>query len=282
MGGDQSGKARAFKRLHTEPGVFVMPNAWDAGTARLLAAAGFPALGTTSAAANFVAARPDYDYRADREEMLAGYARVAEAVEIPVSGDLENGYGDSPDDVAETIRRSIDLGMVGGSIEDHTGRRDAPLYDVEAACERIRAAREAADASAIPYSLTARAECYLVGHPEPFAESVRRLNRYREAGADCLYAPGLKDRDAIAALVREVGGPVNVVMGLAGAALSVQELEDIGVKRISVGGSLARAALAAVRDAAREITQQGTFTYAERAIPNAELNGFFRDFDPKS
>lgn len=278
MNHDLSSKAQAFRDLHHAPGAFVMPNAWDAGTARILAAFGFPALGTTSAGVNFANGLPDYDYRVPRAEMLAAYAKVAEAVDIPVSGDLEAGYGDSPEDVAETIRQSIAAGMVGGSIEDHTADPDKPFYDIEAAVERIRAAREAADASGIAYTLTARAECYLAGHPDPFRESVRRLQRYREAGADCLYAPGIKDRETIAALVREVDGPVNVVMGLAGAALSVAELEEIGVKRVSVGGSLARAALAAVREAAREISEKGTFTFAERAIPNAELNGFFREF----
>ena len=268
-------KARRFRDLHDRDGIFIMPNAWDAGSAAILAGVGFEAIGTTSAGVNFKNATTDYDYHVPRDDMLAEYGAIAKAVDVPVSGDLENGYGDRPEDVAETIRQSIRHGMVGGGIEDHTGDPQAPLYDIELAADRIRAAKEAAEQSGIAYTLTARAECYLVGHADPFAESLRRLNRYREAGADCLYAPGTRDLETIAALVREVDGPVNVVMGLAGAALSVDQLAEVGVKRISVGGALARAALGTLRDAAREMKDKGTFGFAKTAIPDDELDRFF-------
>lgn len=277
---DRQAKAARFRELHQRDGAFIMPNAWNAGSACLLAATGFEALGTTSAGVNYANGVIDYDYRVLRSEMMAAYRRIAEAVDVPVSGDLENGYGEASEAVAETVRQSIEGGMVGGSIEDHTGDPARPLYDVELAADRIHAAREAADASGVPYTLTARAECFLVGHPEPLTESIERLNRYREAGADCLYAPGLKDAATIAALARAVDGPINVVMGLAGATFSVSDLAGLGVKRISIGGSLARAALAVVRNAAREMMEEGTFTFAERAIPDAEISAFFASFGP--
>jgi len=272
-------KATRFRNLHRSGTTFIMPNAWNAGSARVLADAGFEAIGTTSAGVTFSMGIPEYEYRVPGEIMLDEFGRIAAAVDLPVNGDLEAGYGDAPEAVAETIRRSIELGMVGGGIEDHTGNRDAPLYDVELAADRIRAAREAADASGLPYTLTARAECYLVGHPDPFAESVRRLNLYREAGADCLYAPGTRDRETIGALVREVDGPVNVVMGLAGATLSTAELADLGVTRISIGGSLARATFGLIHRAAREMADAGTFGYAANAMPDSELSGIFRGYD---
>jgi 2-methylisocitrate lyase-like PEP mutase family enzyme len=267
-------KARRFADLHQRAGTFVMPNAWDAGSARLLAAAGFPALATTSAGIAFARGLPDYEDRVPRAVMLEACAAIAAAVEVPVSGDLEAGYGATPEAVAETMRLAIAAGLAGGSLEDHLAGGEHRLYDVEAAAERVAAARAAIDASGLPFVLTARAECYLVGHPDPFAESVRRLNRYREAGADCLYAPGQRTAEEIGRLVREVDGPVNVVMGLAGATLTVADLASLGVKRISVGGSLARAAYAAVRRAASEIAGPGTFTYAANAIPDAEMNAF--------
>jgi len=271
----QAEKAAAFRALHERDGIFVMPNPWDAGSARLLAAAGFEALATTSAGIAFAMGLPDYEWRIDRETMIERIRPIVDAVDLPVSADLESGYGVRPEDVAETIRQAVAAGAAGGGIEDFTGDKAAPLYEAALAAERIRAAREAADASGLPFALTARAECYLVGHGDPFAESVRRLNLYREAGADCLFAPGVKDAETIGALVRAVDGPVNVVMGLAGAALTVAELAELGVRRVSVGGSIARAALAAVRRAAREIAEDGTFAYARDAIPDSEASAFF-------
>jgi len=270
---DLKSKAQAFYDLHQAPGCFVMPNAWDAGSAKLLAAAGgFPALGTTSAGIAFSRGQPDYEDRLPRAVMLQACAAIAAAVELPVSGDLEAGYGAGPGEVAETMHLAIEAGLAGGSLEDHLIGGAHALYDMEAAAARVAAARAAIDASGLPFVLTARAECYLTGHPEPVAESVRRLNRYREAGADCLYAPGQTSAEEIGRLVREVDGPVNVVMGLAGAPFTVNELAALGVKRISVGGSLARASYAAVRRAAAEMVGAGTFTYAAEAIPDGEMS----------
>jgi 2-methylisocitrate lyase-like PEP mutase family enzyme len=274
MTADIETKAHAFFDLHRAPGAFVMPNAWDAGSARLLAAAGFPALGTTSAGIAFAMGLPDYEDCVPRAVMLEACAAIAAAVDLPVSGDLEAGYGAAPADVAETMGLAIEAGLAGGSLEDHLVGGENELYGIEAAAERVAAARAAIDAGGIPFVLTARAECYLVGHPDPFAESVRRLNRYREAGADCLYAPGQKTAEEIARLVREVDGPVNVVMGLAGAAFTVNELAALGVKRISIGGSLARASFAVVKAAAEEMAGPGTFTFAAGAIPDAEMSAF--------
>jgi len=274
MATELKAKARRFRDLHRQAGTFVMPNAWDAGSARLLAAAGFPALATTSAGIAFARGLPDYADRVPRAVMLEASAALAAAVEVPVSGDLEAGYGATPEEVAETMRLAIAAGLAGGNLEDHLVGGANELYDMEAAAERVAAARDAIDASGLPFVLTARAECYLVGHPDPFAESVRRLNRYREAGADCLYAPGQRTAEEIGRLVREVDGPVNVVMGLAGAAFTVGELADLGVKRISVGGSLARASYAVVRAAAAEMAGPGTFTFAADAIPDREMNAF--------
>jgi 2-methylisocitrate lyase-like PEP mutase family enzyme len=267
-------KARRFADLHQRADAFVMPNAWDAGSARLLADAGFPALATTSAGIAFARGLPDYEDRVPRPVMLEACGAIAAAVDLPVSGDLEAGYGATPDEVAETMRLAVECGLAGGSLEDHWTDGENELYDVEAAAERVAAARAAIDASGLAFVLTARAECYLVGHPDPFAESVRRLNRYREAGADCLYAPGQRAAEEIGRLVREVDGPVNVVMGLAGAALTVAELAALGVKRISIGGSLARTSYAVVKRAASEIAGAGTFSYAADAIPDSEMNAF--------
>jgi len=269
---DLNAKAPIFRGLHEEDRTFLMPNAWNAGTARIFESLGFAAIGTTSAGMHYSNGRGDYDYRVSRDEMLSDCGRIAAAVDLPVSGDLENGYGASPEAVAETISRSIREGLVGGSIEDHTGDRDKPLYDLDLAVERIAAA----DAAGIPYTLTARAETYLVGHPDPFVEAVRRVTRYREAGADCLFVPGVKDKATIGALVRETAGPVSVVVGLTDASLSLAELADLGVRRISIGGSLARATFGLVRRAAQEMLQIGTFSYASGQIPDDELNAFMR------
>lgn len=278
---DLNAKARAFRELHRRDRVFLMPNAWDQGSARLLASAGFDAIATTSAGIAYSLGVPDYRNRVSRERMMERVAEIAAAVDIPVSGDLEAGYGDTPDEVARTIALSVEAGLAGCNIEDHSGDADAPLYEPALAAERIRAAREAADASGIDYTLTGRSDCYLVGHPDPFAESVRRANLYCEAGADCLFVPGVKSAEDIARLVREVHGPINVVMGLAGAALSVAELGRLGVRRISIGGSLQRATFGLVRRAAEEMRAAGTFGYASQQIPDAELSDFFERWDDR-
>ena len=272
----QAGKGRAFKDLHSGDGIFVMPNAWNAGSACMLEAAGFPAVGTTSAGIAFCLGLPDYEGALSRDAALEETGRIAGALRIPVSVDAENGYGHTPDEVAETIRRVADTGAVGASIEDYAAAYGTGgLYDRALSVERIEAAATAAASLAFPFTLTARAECYLVGHPKPFEESVARLNMYREAGADCLYVPGIKDAETIGRLVMEAGGPVNVVMGLAGSPMSVNQLEDRGVKRVSIGGSLARATFGLIRRAAEEMRGHGTFTYSEQQVPDAELCRFF-------
>ncbi|MDJ0947664.1 MAG: isocitrate lyase/phosphoenolpyruvate mutase family protein [Alphaproteobacteria bacterium] len=282
MGTSPADKAAAFRGLHEAEGIFVMPNAWDAGTARLLAAAGFPAIATTSVGVAATLGLPDYQGALSRDDNLAACARIAAAVDLPVSADTEDGYGARPEDAAETVRLCIAAGLAGASLEDATHDPRDPLYEAELAADKVRAAREAIDASGVPLVLTARAECYLVGHDDPFSESVRRLNLYRAAGADCLYAPGPADPTVIGALVEAVDGPLNVVIGLAGSPLTVRQLEDLGVKRISIGGSLARATLALVRRAADEMARNGTFTFGADQIPDAELARILADFERDS
>ena len=272
----QKSKGIAFKDLHFADGIFVMPNAWNAGSACMLEAAGFPAVGTTSAGISFCLGLPDSEGVLTREAALEETFRIAGAVGVPVSVDAENGYGHTPEEVAETIRRVADSGAVGASIEDYSiafGTGD--LYDRVLAVERIEAAVAAAASLPFPFTLTARAECYLSGHPKPFEESVARAASYRDAGADCLYVPGITDAETIGGLVREVDAPVNVVMGLAGSPMSVNQLEDLGVKRVSIGGSLARATFGIIRRAAEEMRDHGTFTFSEEQVPDAELCRFF-------
>lgn len=276
---EQRQKGQIFRELHAAPGVVLMPNAWDAGSARMLAAAGFAAIGTTSAGIAFSRGVPDYDGRVTRPEMLDCVGRIAAAVDLPVSADLEAGYGIAPQDVAQTIALFIQAGVVGGNIEDYSGDARSPLFDAALASERIAAARQAADSSGFPFTLTARTDCYLAGVDDPFSEAVRRSNAYREAGADCLFVPGIKDAATIAALVREIDGPLSVVMGLAGATLTVAELAALGVKRISIGGSLARATFGLIRRAAQEMREQGSFTFADQQIPDSKLCRFFASWD---
>lgn len=268
-------KAKRFRELHLGGGIFVMANAWNAGSAILLQQAGFEALGTTSAGIAFSHGLPDYEAALSFETALEETRAIAAAVDVPLSMDAENGYGHTPEALFDTLRMIAETGVVGASIEDFTGNPSKPLYDIEMAAERIRAAKEAVADLGYPFTLTARAECYLTGHATPFEESLRRINRYREAGADCLYVPGLKDIESIAALVREAGAPVNVVMGLSGSAFSVGELRQAGVTRISIGGSLARATFGLVRRAAREMLEQGTFGYSDGQIPDDELCRLF-------
>ena len=273
----QADKGAIFKSLHTAEGIFVMPNAWNAGSACMLEAAGFPAIGTTSAGIAYYQGLPDYEGALTLDAALEETRRIAAAVGVPVSADAENGYGHAPDEVAESIRLFADTGAVGASIEDYSASFGDTLYEQSHAVDRVRAATEAAESLDFPFTVTARAECYLVGHPEPFEESVLRANLYREAGADCLFVPGVKDTQTIASLVREIDGPISVVMGLAGAPLSVAELASIGVKRISIGGSLARATFGLIRRAAEEIRDQGTFTFAAEQVPDGDLCRFFSE-----
>lgn len=265
-------KATTFRALHEREGAFLLPNPWDPGTARLLAHLGFEALATTSAGYAFSLGRKDNGV--GRDEMLAHVSAIVSATDLPVSADLENGFGDSPEMAAETFRRAAAAGLAGGSIEDATGRPEDPIYAHELAVERVRAVVEVVRALPFPFVLTARAENYLVGRPD-LDDTIRRLQAFQEAGADVLYAPGLASREDIAAVVRSVDRPVNVVMGLQGVQLSLDELAEIGVKRVSVGSSLSRAALGAFLRAAQEMKERGTFTFAEEAVSFRDVSAMF-------
>ena len=269
---DQAEKGVAFRGLHERTEAFVIPNPWDVGTARLLARLGFEALATTSAGYAFSAGRRDY--MVGRDEMIAHVGAIAAATGLPVSADLENGYGPEPEAVAETIRRAAAAGAVGGSIEDTTSGAELPIYELEVAVERLRAAAEAARSLPFVFTLTGRADNYLWGRPD-LTDTIRRLQAYQDAGADVLYAPGLRTREDIAAVVRSVDRPVNVLMGLQGVRLSQAELSELGVKRISVGSALSRAALGELLRAAREMREQGTFSFAENAATYKDLNAMF-------
>jgi len=270
-------RCAAFRQLHDGRIGFVMPNAWDAGSAIILAEAGFAAIATTSAGIAFSLGRadhsiPDGSTRVSRSEMFDRIRQITAAVDTPVNGDLEDGYGEGPEAVAETIRLAIDAGLAGGNIEDYA---DGVLYDEALAAERIVAAREVIDASGTAFVLTARTDGLLLSPPAPIADSIRRVNRYRQAGADCLFVPGLNDPKAIATLVSEIDGPLNVVMGLGSTTLTVAALRSAGVARISLGGCIARAALGFVRESACELLERGTLTFAGIQIPQRELNTVF-------
>jgi 2-methylisocitrate lyase-like PEP mutase family enzyme len=267
----QAEKGHIFSELHKRAGAFIIPNPWDAGTARLLADLGFEALATTSAGYAFSAGLPDNVV--DRDRMMAHVYEIVGATDLPVSADLENGFGDAPETVAETIRLAAAAGLAGCSIEDMS-REAHSIYDLDHAVERVRAAAEAARGLPFTFTLTARAENYLVGRPD-LGDTIKRLQAYQEAGAEVLYAPGLRSREEIAAVVTSVNRPVNVVMGLQGVQLSLADLSAIGVKRISVGSALSRAALGAFLRAAREMRDHGTFTFAEEAANYREINGKF-------
>ena len=264
-----------FRKLH-ESGCFVIPNPWDPGTARYLRHLGFQALATTSAGLAFSQGRADADWVVPRDVVLRHIAEIVAAVELPVNADFESGYAHEPEGVAESVRLCVETGVAGLSIEDATGDRDKPLYDLPVAVERIRAARAAIDGSQSDVLLTGRAECYLVGHPEPLKESIRRLQAYAEAGADVLYAPGVRQASEIKAVVDAVGPkPVNILA--VNTKLRVADLAAMGVRRISVGSSLARAAWTGFIRAAKLIGEEGSFAGFDGTVPYAELNGFFRD-----
>jgi 2-methylisocitrate lyase-like PEP mutase family enzyme len=273
MNVSQAEKANRFQALHARPGAFVIPNPWDAGTARILASLGFEALTTTSAGLAFVLGRRDGDGSVTREDSLANAKAIVDATDLPVAADLENGYGDSPDAAAETIRLAGEVGLVGASIEDTTGDPKRPIYDFQHSIERVGAAAAAARALPYPFVFVARAENFLHGRPD-LDDTIRRLQAFEAVGADVLYAPGLTRAEDIRAVCSAVRKPVNVVMGLKSAAFSVAELAALGVRRISVGSALSRAALGAFVRAAREIQEHGTFRFAEDALPYAEANAF--------
>jgi 2-methylisocitrate lyase-like PEP mutase family enzyme len=268
----QTENARAFRALHHRAGAFIIPNPWDVGTARLLAHLGFEALATTSA--GFAASLGRRDYNVDRDEVMAHIAAIASATPLPVSADLENGFGDEPEFVAETIRLAAAAGAVGGSIEDSTRDAGQPIYKFEHAVDRVRTASEAARALALPFILTARCENYLVGRTD-INDTIERLQAYQEAGADVLYAPGLATKEDIAAVVSSVDRPVNVLAGLPGMDWNQEELAVMGVKRISIGSGLARAAFSAFFRAASEMHEQGTFTFARGTMFLSEIGKMF-------
>jgi 2-methylisocitrate lyase-like PEP mutase family enzyme len=271
----QTEKALAFRALHARPGAFVIPNPWDAGSTLLLSTLGFEALATTSAGFAFALGRRDSEGSLSRAETLANARAIVEATDLPVSADLENGFGDDPGTCAETIRAASSVGLAGGSIEDASGDEAKPIYDLSLAVERVAAAVEATRALPTPFVLTARAENFLHGRPN-LDDTIRRLQAFEKAGAEVLYAPGLTNLDQIRTVCASVSRPVNVVMGLVGGTFSVQQLAEAGVKRISLGSSLARAALGALMRAAREIRQDGTFSFASEAMPFAEVHRHMR------
>jgi len=252
----QAEKGRTFESLHGRRQVFLIPNPWDIGTARMLAHVGFEALATTSM--GFALSMGKQDNAVGREAVLEHAKALTSAVDLPVSADLENGFGDTPEICAQTIRLAAGAGLVGGSIEDFTGRPDNQIYELEHAADRIRAAAEAAKALPFPFVLTGRAENFLHGRPD-LKDTIHRLQIYQEAGADVLYAPGLTTKEEIAQVLQSVDRPVNVLMGMPGVRLTVEELSALGVRRISVGSGLYRVAHAAFLRAAREMKQAGTF-----------------------
>lgn len=270
----QKEKGEIFQSLHQRPGCFIIPNPWDAGSSKLLSDLGFEALATTSAGLAFSLGKSDGKNCISMEQALANASDIVQATSLPVSADLENGYHDDPEGVFDTITNAEKIGLVGGSIEDATGDSNNPIYDFDFSVERIKAAAEAVKKLTYPFVLTARAENFLYGRPD-LKDTIRRLQAFQDAGADVLYAPGLKDRDDIATVVRELDKPVNVLMGLSGVNFSVNELTDLGVKRISLGSSLNRAALGALLVAADEILNRGSFTFSEDAAVYGNLNELF-------
>ncbi len=273
MAASQTDKAQRFRALHEAPGHFVIANAWDAGSARILAGIGFAALASSSGAQAGVLGRRDG--MVTRDEALAHCRAIVEATDVPVSADLEKGFGDTPEDAAETVRLAAGIGLVGCSIEDATGYRDKPLFDPGLATERIAAAVAAARALPFPFTLTARTENFLRNNPD-LDDTIERLLAFAQAGADVLMAPGLPDLDAVRAVCGAVSRPVNFMAGIKGRSFTVPELAAAGVKRISLATSLYRAAMSGLLNAAHEVQEQGTFGYLDAAIATPELNAFMQ------
>lgn len=275
----QAQKGETFYQLHHREQAFIIPNPWDVGTAKLLTHLGFEALATTSAGYAFSTGRPDGTL--GREESIAHAAAIVSATDLPVSADLENGFGDDPESAAETIRQAAAADLAGASIEDVSGHGNSTPYDIELAADRIRAAAEIVRGLPFRFTLTARAENYLVGRPD-LKDTIARLQAFQEAGADVLYAPGLTTKEDIGAVVRAVDRPVNVIMGLQGAQLSLAELSALGVKRISLGSALARAAFGAFLRAAHEMHDHGTFEFAKEAITFRDITAMFEAIDRRN
>jgi 2-methylisocitrate lyase-like PEP mutase family enzyme len=271
---DLAGKRSLFRELHRE-GCFVIPNPWDIGTAMFLERLGFRAIATTSAGFAFSRGLPDHPKVLLRDRVLGHIAEMADATMLPLNADFQAGYGETPEEVADSVRLCVGAGVSGLSIEDATGDDDRPLFELSEAVDRLVAAREAIDASGSGVMLTARAECYLVNHPEPLSESIRRLTAYAEAGADVLFAPGPKDLADIREIVDTAGRlPVNAIV-TANTGVRVADLAAIGVRRVSVGSSLSRVAWGAFLKAAQLIAQEGSFAGFEGAVPHATLNSAF-------
>ena len=271
MTADQKEKAARFRALHQGRGAFVIPNPWDAGSARILAGLGFQALATSSGASAGILGRRDG--KVTRDDMLAQARAIVGATDLPVSADMEKGFGDAPSVVAETIRLAAEAGLVGGSIEDATGEKDKPLYDFSHATERVAAAAEAA--RALPFVLTARAENFLRGNPD-LDDTIKRLQAFEKAGAQVLFAPGLPDLAAVRAVCSALSKPVNFMVGIRGKSFTVAELEAAGVKRISLASSLYRAAMTGLLNAAREVKDKGTFGYLEQSLSTPDLNAYMQ------
>ena len=273
---DFTARRAAFRKLH-QSGCFVIPNPWDIGTARYLRGLGYKALATTSAGFAFSRGLPDAEWAVSRDLMLGHIAEIVASVDLPVNADFESGYAHEPESVAENVRLCIETGVAGLSIEDASGNPDHPLYELPLAIERIHAARQAVDASGADVLLTARAECFLVGHSDPLRESIRRLQAYAAAGADVLYAPGPTNREHVQAIVNTVAPkPINILLS-ANTGLSVPDLAALGVRRISTGSGLSRAAWTGFIRAAKEMAEQGTTTAFDGMTPYVELNKFFEE-----
>ena len=270
----QADRGATFQALHTRPGAFIVPNPWDAGTARLLASLGFEALATTSLGLANSLGRPDGAGAVTRTEVLDNCRAIAAATDLPVTADLENGYAHEPRAAAEMIRLAAEAGVVGGSIEDATGDPQNPIYDFHLAVERVHAALEVARSLPIPFTLTARAENLLHGRHD-LDDTIRRLQAFEQAGADVLYAPGLRDLDSIRTVVSSLTRPVNIVATTLDPSITAAQLAEVGVKRISVGGSLSRLALAAFLRGAREMKDGGGFTWTRDTVPSRELRTIF-------
>jgi len=273
MAVSQSDKATRFRALHQGPGSFLIPNPWDAGSARILAGLGFEALATSSGASAGILGRRDG--KVTREEALAHARAIVGATDLPVSADLEKGFGDAPAVAAETIRLAAEVGLVGGSIEDASGDKDKPLYDLSLAAERVAAAVQAARALSFPFTLTARAENYLRGNPN-LDDTIKRLQAFEKAGADVLFAPGLPDLESVRAVCAAISKPFNFMVGIKGKSFTVAELTAAGVKRISLATSLYRKAMTGIVNAAREVKDKGTFGYLDRSLTTPELNNFMQ------
>ena len=272
MASSQSDKATRFRALHQGP-AFVIPNPWDAGSARILAGLGFQALATSSGASAGILGRRDGQVL--RDEALANARAIVEATDLPVSADLEKGFGDAPASAGETIRLAAGVGLVGGSIEDATGDKDKPLYDIAQATERVTAAVQAARALSFPFTLTARAEGFLRGKPD-LDDVIARLQAFEKAGADVLMSPGLPDLESVRKVCGALSKPFNFMVGIKGKSFTVAELADAGVKRISLATSLYRMAMTGLVDAAREVKDKGTFGYLDRSLATPDLNAYMQ------